>query len=351
MPTSSIELSPLSRFIPFNALSESALKEIATQVEEISLPRGHVIFHQDDNDPWLYFLLEGRVICQQPGQAPRIVHSGSEDARHALSRSRPRGCNAVTDTPVRLFRVGEAQLETCLGFDQATAYEVFEYDSNDDPAWMMNILSKPAFRKIPPANANDMFARFQSVSCQAGEVIIEQGQPAEYYYLIRTGRVRVSRSASGGPSLELAELGPGEGFGEEALLTGEPRNATVTMLTKGELMRLSSKDFNALLKTPLVRSVDLEQARELLMKGAQLIDVRLEDEYLAGTLRGSLNLPLYLLRLKASSLDPQIKYIIFCQHDQRSSAAAFILAQRGLDVYVLRGGLAGLKSGEEVHMQ
>ncbi len=351
MSKPSVDPALLRDFVPFNALAESSLQDIATQVEEIHLPKGSVIFREGDDDTWLFFLVDGQVTTQQYDQPPSVIRSGSEEARHALSRTRPRACSAVADTPVRLLRVSEVQLETCLGYDQATAYEVFEYDGIEDPAWMMHILSKPAFRKLPPAKANAMFARFEPVARKAGDVIIHQGEAAEYYYLIRTGHARVSRAAPGVPPQVLAELGPGDGFGEEALLTGDPRNASVAMVTDGNLMRLASKDFNDLLKTSLVRSVDLDQAKDLLQTGALLVDVRLEDEYKQGTLRNSLNLPLYLLRLKAASLDPRRKYILFCQHDQRSSAAAFILAQRGLDVYVLRGGLAGLKSGEEAHTQ
>ncbi len=339
----------LHQFVPLNALSQPVLSELAAQAAEITLAKGRVIFHQDDDDPWLYFLLEGEVICQERDHAPRFVQSGSEDARYALARTRPRGYSAVAATSVRLLRIKEALLESRLSFDQATAYEVFEYDGSDDPAWMLKILSEPAFLKVPPAHANAMFERFQPRPCKKGDVIIQQGDQADNYYLIRTGRAQVSRAEPGGSPIVLAEFGPGDGFGEEALLTGELRNASVTMLSDGLLMRLSRQDFDALLKTPLVKSVDFDVARRMLQTGAQLVDVRLEDEYRAGTLRDSLNLPLYLLRLKAQSLDPQRKYILFCQHDQRSSAAAFILAQRGLDVYVLRGGLAEIKHVEEAH--
>ena len=335
----------LRRFVPLSALSQPVLDELAEHAEEIALPKGRVIFHQGDDDPWLYFLLEGEVICQEHDHAPRTVQSGSDDARFALARTRPRGYSAVTATPARLFRMNEALLEARLVFDQATAYEVFEYDGSDDPAWMLKILSEPAFRNLPPAHANAMFERFQPLSCEKGDVVIQQGESADNYYLIRAGRAQVSRAEPGGPPVVLAEFGPGDGFGEEALLTGERRNATVTMLSDGLLMRLSRQDFDALLKAPLLKSVDLEGARRLMQAGALLVDVRLEDEFRAGTLRDSLNLPLYLLRLKAPSLDPHKKYILFCQHDQRSSAAAFLLAQRGLDAYVLRGGLAGLKPG------
>jgi CRP-like cAMP-binding protein len=342
-----MESNLLSQFVPLNALSQPVLNELAATAEEVNLDKGRVIFHQGDNDPWLYFLLEGEVICQERGHAPRMVQSGSDDARYALARTRPRSYSAVASTAVRLFRIDETLLEARLGFDQATAYEVFEYDGSDDPAWMLKILAEPAFRNVPPSQANAMFERFQPLACKAGDVIIQQGDPAEHYYLIRTGRAQVSRATPGGVPIVLAELGPGDGFGEEALLTGERRSATVAMLSDGLLMRLSRQDFDALLKRPLVKNVDLHAARSMLKAGAQLVDVRLEEEFSAGTLRGSVNLPLYLLRLKAGSLDPQKKYILFCQHDQRSSAAAFLLAQRGLDAYVLRGGLAALKPGED----
>lgn len=69
--------------------------------------------------------------------------------------------------------------------------------------------------------------------CKAGEVIIQQGEAANYYYLIREGRAQVARSEPDA----LAALGPGDSFGEEALLTGERRNATVTLLSDGLLMR------------------------------------------------------------------------------------------------------------------
>jgi CRP-like cAMP-binding protein len=337
----------LRRFVPLNALSQPVLDELAAQTEGVTLPNGQVIFHQGDDDPWLYFLLEGEVIIQEHDRAPRSILAGTESARHALARTRPRGYSAMAASPVRLIRMNEALLESSLGSDQAAAYEVFEYDGSDDPAWMIQVLANPAFRKVPPAHANAMFGRFQPVSCKAGEVIIQQGEPADHYYLIRSGRAQVSRATPGGAPQVLAELGPGDGFGEEALLTGDPRNATITLLSESVLMRLSKQDFGALLKTPLVKSVDLDAARRMLKVGAQLVDVRLEEEFREGTLRNSLNLPLYLLRLKAQSLDPHKKYILFCQYEQRSSAAAFLLAQRGLEAYVLRGGLAALKPGED----
>ena len=46
-----------------------------------------------------------------------------------------------------------------------------------------------------------------------------------------------------------------------------------------------------------------------------------------------------MLRMKADSLDPAKKYILYCDSGRRSSAAVFLLNERGLQAYCLKGGL------------
>lgn len=334
----------LSRFIPLNNLSPQALDTLARQTNELVFQPGSVIFKQGDTSQNLYFLLAGEIARHEDNGIMRTLSASDEDARYALARTVPRLYTAESKSLVRIAVLAEALLEGSLGRDQAAAYEIFEYDGVDDPTWMWDILSQQAFSGIPPASLNTMFQRFEHVPCKAGDVIIQQGSGGDYYYLIREGRARVSRSDSGASTQILAELGKGDGFGEEALLSGNPRNATVTMLSDGLLMRLSRQDFNDLLRTPLVHRIESGEAKQQLRAGAQLLDVRLEDEFRVGTLRNSLNLPLYLLRIKAKSLDAGKKYIVFCQSEQRSTVAAFLLKQRGYDVSVLAGGLDALKS-------
>lgn len=160
---------------------------------------------------------------------------------------------------------------------------------------------------------------------------------------LKTGQVL---GGHGGDSRKilLAELKAGQGFGEEALISGDPRNATVTMASAGELMRLPAAEFDTLLREPLVQHVSLSQGAELIKHGAKLIDVRLEAEFAVGSLKGSINLPLYLLRLRANKIDLKRPCILFCQSGRRSSAAAFLLAQRGFDSRVLEGGLDALSA-------
>jgi CRP-like cAMP-binding protein len=78
----------------------------------------------------------------------------------------------------------------------------------------------------------------------ARTIIFRQGDPGDSFYLITSGRVRVFRIDEDGIEIDLSELGPGESFGEMALLTGEPRSACVETLEVTRLRVLFKDEFN-----------------------------------------------------------------------------------------------------------
>lgn len=332
----------LAHLIPLSDLSGDALAQAASLAAWVPLEAGKILFRKGSSDGRSFYLLAGEVaLDSEDGSPPLLVKAGSDTARHPLSRLKPRVYSCIARTPSKLVAFSDDDLDHLLARDQATAYEVTEFEG-DDPQWMFDLLSNPAFSKVPPGNLHSLFGRFEAVPVADGQVIVKQGEVGDYYYLIRSGSARVTRIAGENKEILLAELQSGQGFGEEALISGDPRNATVTMSSAGELMRLPAADFDSLLREPLVHRVNLAQGAELIKQGAQLIDVRLEAEFKEGSLKGSTNLPLYLLRLKANNLDRKKPYILFCQSGRRSSAAAFLLTQRGFDARVLEGGLAAL---------
>ena len=105
-------------------------------------------------------------------------------------------------------------------------------------------------------------------------------------------------------------------------------------------MRLSKDDFNELLKEPMLSWLTGEEADAMVNEGTAIwIDVRLESEHKDSGMKGSINIPLITLRIKAATLDTKKKYIVYCDSGRRSSAAAFLLSERGIDAYCLKGGL------------
>ena len=82
------------------------------------------------------------------------------------------------------------------------------------------------------------FATCPYVTLRAGDVVIREDEPGDTAYVIEAGEVEVRRR-----ELVLGRLGPGQWFGEMSVLLGEPRSATIVVLTDGRARRLTREAF------------------------------------------------------------------------------------------------------------
>jgi rhodanese-related sulfurtransferase len=256
----------------------------------------------------------------------------------------------IASDRIEYLSIDSDMLDVLITWDQTGVYEVGELRAGESAGvgggddWMTVLLQSRAFHRVPPANLQAVFMRMQRVPYSAGDTVIRQGEEGDYFYVIVNGTCAVSRETPlNRTGVRLAELGMGETFGEEALISGSRRNATVTMLTDGVLMRLAKEDFNSLLNEPMLHWVDLDRAEEIVAAGGRWLDVRLPSEYEHVHLEQSINVPLYFVRLKLKSLDPSVPYVVVCDNGRRSSAAAYILSERGFDASVLKGGIAATR--------
>jgi CRP/FNR family transcriptional regulator, cyclic AMP receptor protein len=99
------------------------------------------------------------------------------------------------------------------------------------------------FTDLDPATLAEVAERAVEVDFGADRAIVRQGDVGTGFFLIATGRARVV-----GDGETLAELGPGDFFGELSLLDGEPRMATVTAETPVTCLAIASWEFEALLE-------------------------------------------------------------------------------------------------------
>lgn len=338
-----IDKETLKTLVPCDALSEENLNVLAGKSVIETLRVGDILFKKGQTDKKRFYLLSGEMVLEAPGQAPKLLRVDGKELRHAMGHNQPRQATATVKSNAQVAVVDEEALGTMLTWDQSTGFVVDEVQGGSEAQeddWMTRILQTKSFHRVPPANIQAMFMRLQPVSAQAGEPVVKQGDAGDYYYIISRGRCKVTRKIpETGVEIKLTELRSGDSFGEESLLGDSVRNATVTMLTDGALMRLSRSDFEKLLKTPVLKTVDFSQAQAMVKDGAMWLDVRLESEHQNESLPGSLNLPLYILRLKMAALDPTKKYVIYCDSGARSSSAAFLMSERGYDVFLLEGGL------------
>lgn len=333
----------LRAFSPLDGLKNENLRALARKTSLRELTQGRLLFKEGDTEKRTFYLASGTVEFLANGRVVGSVRGGTPDARHPLAPVLPRRCTArVASDRIEYLAIDSDMLDVLITWDQTGQYEVGELrtgaESGDD--WMTMLLQTRAFDRIPPANLQAVFMRMQRMNYLAGDVVLRQGDEGDYFYVIVEGRCVVSRETPlNRDGIKLAELGKGETFGEEALISGARRNATVTMLTDGALMRLGKEDFNTLLNEPMLQWVDREQARRIVAGGGTWLDVRLPSEYEHWHIDPSLNVPLYFVRLKLKTLDTSIPYVVVCDNGRRSSAAAYVLSERGFDAYVLTGGI------------
>ena len=98
------------------------------------------------------------------------------------------------------------------------------------------------FKTLTPRQLTDVAEKMSKRHYAVGETIIREGDPGEEFFLVSDGEVEVIRADH-----EVARLGPGNFFGEVALISGEPRNATVVAEGEVDTYVLGKTDFQAAL--------------------------------------------------------------------------------------------------------
>jgi putative ABC transport system ATP-binding protein len=100
------------------------------------------------------------------------------------------------------------------------------------------------FKTLTPRQLTNVAEKMSKRHYAAGETIIRKGDPGRDFFLVSDGEVEVIRDDH-----EIARLGPSNFFGEVALISGEPRNATVVAQTAVDTYVLGKTDFEAALAT------------------------------------------------------------------------------------------------------
>ncbi len=333
----------LRGFVPLDGLSPHNFNEVVARLQFKHIEKGGYIFKEGDHDPNNLYLIEGKIELLQNGKKISVIRAGSHDAAHPLAPQQPRPSSALAKTRVTIAYIDKTLLDVYSGTHQDNAYEVRDINaSSDDDDWMTRLLQSEAFLRLPPMNIQRMLTRMQAVKLNAFDVVIKEGDEGDAYYTIKHGRCRISRRAADGSETVLAEIADGACFGEDALLSESKRSATITMMTDGELMRLSKKDFLELLNAPLVDHIGYSEAIELINQGAQWLDTRNNIEHHAQCITGSLNIPMPELRDKLELLDNDITYITYCNDGRTASAATFVLGQHGISSRALSNGMSSV---------
>ncbi len=333
----------LKKYAYFSDLSVGALDTLCQRMKVAELPAGAPIIEEGNPATSLFFMVRGEVEVAKRtkwGHVAKlsVIRAGDGFGEDALVTCLARTCSVKARTNVRLFALPRADFDEVLlgesGFVGMLQKRI------DDHAQYNQIKSLQPFALLEPEKMPALTSRLIEKTCAPGENIIVQGDKGDAYYIVKSGRVAVLVKERDIEPVQVAELGAGEGFGEEALIRDKPRNATVRALVPTVVLALAKEDFNRILMASYIDYAYAEEIPVEEMNRYVFIDARIRPEYEEEHIAGAVNIPLEVLRQKYVELDTTLDYLTYCTNDSRGTAAAFLLRSHGFRARSIRGGLS-----------
>src|ERR687886_462901 len=120
----------------------------------------------------------------------------------------------------------------------------------------------PLFKDVPAADLVAIWRCLTEERLPAGSIVCQRGEPGDRFYVVKSGELEV-RLGMGPDGIPIRRLRPGDGFGEMALLTGEPRSTDIVVVEDAVLWALDKRDFDALTahSMPLLRAINQSLCR------------------------------------------------------------------------------------------
>jgi len=303
-------LSELSCFEPFETYGMSELRLLEAHARFLDVPAGRWLLQRGRKLTGQHYLLRGTLLTRSPDG---VVAAGERAARRPVSPG-PLALKTLTDC--RLLHVSATGLELAAMRMQAGLITVMEAE----PCWQTQFLQSHLMTRLRPAAWQRVLSRLEPQPVSAGTWVLREGSDAEHCWILASGSAAVCRSSGQVPGETLARLRPGDLFGEDALIVGGRRNASVRMLESGEVMRLHAEEFSRF-----------------------LVDVLNEGGFhppsgAAGEPRSVLRITSATrLRERLARLDPQVSYLVTSPTEPVLALTLFLLRKRGIRAWAALG--------------
>lgn len=195
-----------------------------------------------------------RLILADEPTAALDERSGREVVTVFQQLAREDGCaivmvthdNRILDVADRIVSMVDGRIRSNVLVRQSS--EICEF-----------LLQCPLFARLTPRTLTEAADKIAWERFAPGTAIVRQGEPGEKFYVIRDGTVEVIVEDGGEPRV-VATLGRGDFFGEAALLTGAPRNATVVARDQVDAYTMNKEDFQAVLRASASFEEELRRA-------------------------------------------------------------------------------------------
>lgn len=158
------------------------------------------------------------------------------------------------------------------------------------------VASTPLFSELSSAIIEQLCQGSLLMPVETGAAVIREGDAPTDMYVVLAGELEVLKASDKGTEVRVALLGPGDWFGEAAMMDKKPRSATVRSVAPSRLMRIDVEFFNEVLTTDdpkaygiVMRNIAKELGRRLRIADKVMAQVvgRISDEYIRARLRNT----------------------------------------------------------------
>jgi CRP-like cAMP-binding protein len=336
----------LRKYCYFHRLSIGALEELSRKLHPCQVSPGTDIIMEGSPADAFYFICSGKVDVRKKtpmGESSvlSVLGEGEGFGEMALLTCSPRSATVTAKTRVALYKLYKNDFDEIVradsDFSRMLQEKTDEYIRHD------SLMSLQPFTLLESQKMTALSSKLIEKKYAAGETVITQGVKGDEYYIIKSGSVEVLKKMFKDEPEKIATLGQGRGFGEEALITNDPRNAQVRALEDTVVLALSKNDFESILKATFLVEVPPENVPAAGQAHHKLLDVRMGIEYEEEHIPDSVNIPLDELRTRYAELDPDSEYYVYCLGGARSASAAFLLRMQGFNAKNIRGGISAWK--------
>jgi putative peptide zinc metalloprotease protein len=223
--------------------------QVAQRLQPVRVRAGETVFRQGQTGDAFYVIRRGQaeVARARDGAEARLTVLGAGDHFGEIAllgqTARTATVRGVTDLDLLALRKGDFERLFAAHLPVSEAVEREIRESED-------LRHLPLFSALSPDEVAALSASLRRERHPAGAEVVRQGEVGDRFYVVHEGQAEVIVTADGGRQ-RLRTLGPGEYFGEIALLLDVPRTATVRALTPLEVFSLGRADFEALLASVL----------------------------------------------------------------------------------------------------
>jgi signal-transduction protein with cAMP-binding, CBS, and nucleotidyltransferase domain len=331
----------VSQFKPLNQIPNKYHSQLISNLRLITIVAGEKFIRKSKLSTVSHFLLKGRVEIRESFDN-RFPISHHDQERVPLEDQVGTNGTIKALTPCVLMVVNNDIINQYLLWNED--YKVCHLDEGDmslddddmidddfQEDWENVFFQSPLAANLCNAAIHRLMSQLSDMPVKANQKIFEARSTGDYFYLLKQGRAQVHTERHGPFGGKIFDLNPGDYFGDEALVAGTPRNASVVMSTEGVLGRLDINAFDSIVKEQLVPPfVPPKNANDSEIK---IIDVRFAAEYKQGHEAGSTNLPISHLRKKLTSLENSYLYVLAPANDKRSELATYLMRQAGFNAF------------------